>query len=87
MATTPEIKQWIAAFARQLAEELGDVDDSDALGWLNTIETQAAEIGDSLSVELQSHKADRPVADEESTCPECFCPCCFKALLPAALCD
>ncbi len=40
MATTQEIKERIAAFARELAVDLGDVDDSDALSWLDAIETR-----------------------------------------------
>ena len=72
MATTQEMKERIAAFARELAEELGDVDDSDALSWLDAIETQAVEIGDAISVELLRQKsADRPACNEESTCPKC----------------
>lgn len=72
MATTHQIKERIAAFARELAEELGEVDDSDALSWLDAIETRAVEIGDAVSVELLRRKStDRPAAAEESTCPQC----------------
>lgn len=35
MVVTQELKERIAAFARELAEELGEVDDSDALSWLD----------------------------------------------------
>jgi hypothetical protein len=72
MATTDYIQGRIEAFARELAAELGEVDDSDALSWLDAIETQAVEIGDGLSVELQKRRsADRPAAEDESTCPQC----------------
>lgn len=72
MATTQEMQERIAAFARELAEEMGEVDDSDALSWLDAIESQAVEIGDAISVELLKRKStDRPAADEQSTCPQC----------------
>jgi hypothetical protein len=72
MATTQQIKERIAAFACELAEELGEVDDSDALSWLDAIESQAVEIGDAISVELLRRRSmDRPAVDEESTCPKC----------------
>lgn len=72
MATTDEIKERIAAFAGELAEELGEVDDSNALSWLDAIETQAVEIGNAVSVELLRRKARvQPVADEQPTCPKC----------------
>ena len=34
MATSERIQERIRAMARELAAELGDVDDSDALSWL-----------------------------------------------------
>lgn len=72
MAITREIKERIAAFAREMAEELGEVDDSDALSWLDAIETQAVEIGDAISTELLERRAvELPTSDEESTCPQC----------------
>lgn len=72
MAVTPEIKERIAAFARELAEELGEADDSEALSWLDAIETQAVEIGDAISTELLERRAaELPTSDEESTCPRC----------------
>jgi hypothetical protein len=72
MATTEEINERIAAFARELAEELGAVDDSDALSWLDAIESQAVAIGDAVSGELlRQRSTDRPAAAEESTCPQC----------------
>ena len=72
MAVTQEMKERIAAFARELAEEMGEVDDSDALSWLDAIETQAVEIGDALGTELLERRAaELPTSDEESTCPKC----------------
>ena len=72
MATTHQIKERIAAFARELAAEMGEVDDSDAFSWLDAVETRAIEIGDAVSVELVRQKStDRPAADAESTCPQC----------------
>ena len=72
MATINEIKDRIAAFARELAEDLGEADDSGALCWLDAIETQAVEIGDAVSLELLKRRARKPpVVDEEPTCPKC----------------
>lgn len=72
MATTKVIEERIAAFARELAEELGEVDDSNALSWLDAIESQAVEIGDAVSVELLKRKSKgQPAADEQPTCPKC----------------
>ena len=72
MAVTQELKERIAAFARELAEELGEVDDSNALSWLDAIETQAVEIGDAISIELLERRAtELTTTDEESTCPKC----------------
>lgn len=72
MAVTPEIKERIAAFARELAEELGEVDESGALSWLDAIESQAVEIGDAMSTELlERRSAELPTSSDESTCPQC----------------
>ena len=72
MATTQGIKERIETFARELREELGEVDESDALSLLDAVETQAVEIGDAISAELVRQRlADRPAGDEESTCPQC----------------
>ena len=71
MANTREIKQRIELCARELSEEFGEVDDSDALSWLDAVETQAVAIGDAVTAELVKQKsADRPV-ENESTCPKC----------------
>lgn len=72
MAITQEMRERIAAFARELAEELGEVDDSEALSWLDAIETQAVEIGDATSIALlEQRSAELPTSNEESTCPRC----------------
>lgn len=73
MATTPQVQERIAAMARQLAiEEFGEVDDSNALSWLDAIETRAVEIGDAIVAELVKQKAAGwPVDPSESTCPQC----------------
>ena len=72
MAVTREMKERIAAFARELAEEMGEVDDSSALSWLDAVEAQAVEIGDAISTELLERRAAKlPASDEESTCPQC----------------
>lgn len=71
MAITERMRTRIEALARELAEELGDIDDSDALSWLDAIETEAVEIGDAVGVELLKQKAiDRP-AEDQSACPDC----------------
>ena len=71
MARTELIEERIASFARELAAELGEADASDALSWLDALETQAVEIGDAVHAELlKQTSADRP-AEEESSCPQC----------------
>jgi hypothetical protein len=72
MAVTPKMKERIAALARELAEELGEVDDSNSLSWLDAVETQAVEIGDAISTELlEQRTAELPTSEGESTCPKC----------------
>jgi hypothetical protein len=73
MATNQELQQRIAAMARELAiEELGEIDDSDALSWLDAVESRAVEIGDALVAELIKQKAAlRPAEPNESACPQC----------------
>lgn len=71
MATTQEIKQRIKAFARELSEEFGELDDSEALSWLDAIETRSVEIGDAVAAELvKQNSADRATPDE-AVCPPC----------------
>ena len=72
MATTPKIEERIAAFTRALAEEFGEIDEENALSWLDAIETRAVEIGDAVTTELLKKKsADRPAEQDESICPKC----------------
>lgn len=72
MATTQVINERISAFVRELGEELGEVDDSDALSLLDAVESQAVEIGDAVHAELvRQWSANRPVEEDESTCPAC----------------
>ncbi len=72
MATSDQVQTKIEAFALQLAEEFGEIDEENALSWLDAIETQAVAIGDAVTTELLKKKsADRPVTKEESTCPQC----------------
>lgn len=73
MATTSKLQDRIALLGRQLAEEeLGEIDDSNALSWLDAVETRAVEIADALATEMVKQKvAARPVAADESTCPQC----------------
>ena len=71
MTTTDGIRERIEAFARQLCEELGEVDDSNSLSWLDAVEDQAIEIGDAVTAALVEKNAScRPVEDE-SICPQC----------------
>lgn len=71
MATSDEIRERIDAFARQLTEELGEVDEADGVCWLDAVENQAIEIGDAITAALvQKTTAKRPLADE-SLCPQC----------------
>jgi hypothetical protein len=72
MATSNEVKERILAFARELAEELCEVDDRNALSWLDAIESQSVEIGDAVSVELLKRRSqDQPADNDQATCPTC----------------
>ena len=70
---TDRIGERIAVLARQLAEEeLGEVDDSNALSWLDAVESRAVEIADMIATEVIKQKAAlRPVEENESMCPQC----------------
>ena len=76
MATSERICKRIEEFARELAvEELGEVDDSNALSWLDAVETRAAEIGDAIVAELIKQEVERRPAEQgESLCPQCGLP-------------
>jgi len=72
MATSNRVQAKIETFARQLAEEFGEIDEESALSWLDAIETRAVEIGDAVTTELLKKKsADRPPAEQGSSCPKC----------------
>ena len=78
MTTTDPIQERIEAFARQLCEELGEVDDSNALSWFDAVEDRAVEIGDAVATALvEKNTTSRPVEDE-STCPQCGKPGRFQ---------
>ena len=71
MASTDRMREKIEVFARQLAEEFGEIDEEYALSWLDAIETRAVNIGDALTSELlKQRSAERP-AEDESVCPKC----------------
>lgn len=72
MATSDQIRVRIEEFARQLSLEMGEVDESLGVCWLDAIENQALEISDALHAEILKKKSsDRPAAVDESTCPKC----------------
>jgi hypothetical protein len=71
MATTDYIQERIEAFAGELRQEMGEVDDSEALSLLDAVETEAVQIGDALHAALvKQWSANRP-AEDESICPQC----------------
>lgn len=71
MAMTKELTQQIAAMARQLCLEAGEVDESVGVCWLDAVENQAVEIADALTAEVVKQRSlDRPVA-EQAPCPTC----------------
>lgn len=71
MASSNDIQARIDAFARELAAEFGDIDESMGDCWLDAVENQAVELGDAISVELVRQLSERRLAEEESSCPEC----------------
>ena len=72
MVSTDPMRAKIEAFARELAEEFGAIDEEGALSWLDAVETRSVEIGDALSAELLKQKsADQPIKENESICPKC----------------
>lgn len=67
-----EIRRRIDEFARQLDEELGEVDEGEGDCWFDAIENRAVAVGDAVSaalVKLQS--ARQPPVEKESHCPTC----------------
>jgi hypothetical protein len=71
MASTARIRARIDAFARELAADLGDVDESLGDCWLDAVENQAVELGDAISVELARQLLQRRPVGEEALCPQC----------------
>jgi hypothetical protein len=71
MATTNLIRERIASFARELSKELGEVDESTGVCWLDALENQAVEIGDAVQAELMKQRSTGRAAEDESICPEC----------------
>jgi hypothetical protein len=71
MATTNWVGERIAAFAREMSEELGEVDESGGVCWLDALENQAVEISDAVHAELVKQRSIHRRAEDESVCPEC----------------
>jgi len=71
MATTNRIRERIEAFARELSEELGEVDESNGICWLDALENQAVEIGDAVHAELVKQRSTGRRSEDESVCPQC----------------
>jgi hypothetical protein len=65
------MKGRIEAFARQLAEEFGEIDEDSAMSWLDAVESRAVEIGDAVAAELVRRKSRDRVVANESCCPGC----------------
>lgn len=85
MATSQQIRERIEELARQLAVEMGEVDEQEGDCWLDAIENRAIEIGDALTAALVQHRArDRPVSDE-AICPGCGEPGRYRGSRPRAL--
>lgn len=71
MATTQQMQEQIEVFARQLADQWGEVDESLGVCWLDAIENQAIEIGDALAAEIAKQKSIHRPLCEEAQCPAC----------------
>lgn len=74
MASAEQLRTRIDAFARELAAELGDVDESLGDCWLDAVENQAVELGDAISAELTRQVAQRRAVAEQAPCPQCGAP-------------
>lgn len=71
MAKSIRIQERIEALARELADEMGEVDEEDGDCWLDAIENRAIEIGDAVATAVIEQRArDRPTPDE-ALCPKC----------------
>lgn len=72
MATTQQMQEQVEVCAREMMAAFDAIDDSEALSWLDAVESRAVEIGDAVAVELVKRKSvDRPTEEDESTCPQC----------------
>lgn len=71
MATTNWLGERIASFAREVSEELGEVDETRGVCWLDALENQAVEIGDAVHAELVKQRSLGRPAEDESVCPGC----------------
>lgn len=71
MATTNRIRERIETFARELSEELGEVDETGGVCWLDALENEAVEIGDAVHAALVKQRSTDRSSAEESVCPEC----------------
>lgn len=81
MASNQELHERIQAFARELAEEFGEIDDSQALSYLDAVESRAVEIGDAMTTALVKHKLGTVQSGEhEATCPDCSQQGLYKGL-------
>jgi hypothetical protein len=71
MANRQEIRARIDAFARELAAELGEVDENLGDCWLDAVENQAVELGDAVSAELARQLSHHRSFADEAPCPQC----------------
>ena len=71
MASTNRIRERIEAFARELSEDLGEVDESKGVCWLDALENQAVEISDAVHAELVKQQSIKRPAEDEAACPRC----------------
>jgi hypothetical protein len=71
MAKSMQMQERIRAMARELAVEMGEVDELEGDCWLDAIENRAIEIGDAVATAVIEQRArDRPTPDE-ALCPKC----------------
>jgi hypothetical protein len=71
MATNKQIRERVESLARQLVEELGEVDESEGDCWLDAVENRAVAVSDALAAALMKAQSLRRPATEESACPQC----------------
>lgn len=72
MATPREIQTRIDTMAWQIASELGPVDESEGVCWLDAIENQAVAIGDAIAAKVaELRSAEKPPQADECLCPAC----------------